>query len=227
MTLDQIGIVVGAVLTLLILSYLAGDNFLYRIATHILVGVGAAYIFVTVVADVLYPRMVSPVLARLQLPDAPTLPLVVAAIGLFFGLLLFFKIWPRWAWMGNISVGYLVGVGAAVTLGGALFGTLGAQVVATAAPAGGLSSGPSSVPVVNSILNVIVVFGTINTLLSFGFYRVSQRGVLSGISSIGRFFLSIALGATFASVYVASVSLLIDRVQAISNAVNLVIAGPK
>jgi hypothetical protein len=46
--------------------------------------------------------------------------------------------------------------------------------------------------------------------------------VLSGLSSIGRTFLAIALGATFALVYVASVTVLIDRVQAISDAILIV-----
>jgi hypothetical protein len=218
MTLDQIGVLVGAVLTLLILSYLLGDNFLYRLATHILVGVGAAYIFVIVIADVLYPRLILPLI---QGPK-DLLTLIVVGVGLLLGALLFFKLSPRLAWVGNVSVGYLVGVGAAVTLGGALFGTLGTQLLATADVAAG-SKGFD----LNLILGLLIVFGTITTLLSFGFYRVARRGIMSGINSIGRFFLSIGLGATFALVYVASVSLLIDRLQAISTAVKLLFPGAK
>ena len=55
------------------------------------------------------------------------------------------------------------------------------------------------------------------------FPDAARRGVLSGFSSIGRFFLALALGATFALVYVASVTVLIDRVQAISDALNILI----
>jgi len=36
---------------------------------------------------------------------------------------------------------------------------------------------------------------------------------VQGLSAVGRFFLYVALGATFAGVYVASVSVLIGRVQ--------------
>ena len=215
MTLDQIGVIVGAVFTLLILSYLLGDNFLYRLATHILVAVGAAYIFVTVLADVLYPRLFVPLITRTS--ESP-IDLIVVGLGFFFGFLLLFKLSSRWAFIGNISVGYLVGVGAAVTLGGALFGTLATQLLATANVTAGS---------MNLLLGLIIIFGTITTLLSFGFYRVARRGILSGINSIGRFFLSIGLGATFALVYVASVSLLIDRLQAISNAVTVLFPGLK
>ncbi len=118
-----------------------------------------------------------------------------------------------------MPIGYLVGVGAAVALGGAIFGTLGAQAAATALPPGGVFAGPSSDVTINFVLNIVIVFGTVTTLLSFSFFRAARRGLLSGFSSIGRFFLASALGATFALVYVASVTVLIDRVQAIADAV--------
>jgi hypothetical protein len=216
----DIGAIVGAVLTLFILSYLIADNWLYRFAVHVLVGVGAAYITFTVLVDILWLRIVKP-FVDLQTTPLPTgqmlLDAVVAAVGLLLGALLLFKALPRWAWIGNIPVGYLVGVGAAVALGGALFGTIGAQVAATASPLGGYFAGTTGDRYLNFWLNVLIVFVTSTTLLSFGFYRVARRGVLSSIHSIGRFFLAIALGATFALVYVASVTLLIDRVQALTN----------
>ncbi|HZY42890.1 MAG TPA: hypothetical protein VFF59_12925, partial [Anaerolineae bacterium] len=184
-----------------------------------LIGVGAAYVTVTVIADVLWPRLVLPILAR---SSAPPIDVIVAGFGLILGVMLLFKALPRFAFVGNIPIGYLVGVGAAVALGGAVFGTLGPQIVATAPPEGPFK-GPNANVYINAALNSLIVFATVTTLLSFSFYRAARRGVLSGLSSIGRFFLAIALGATFALVYVASVTVLIDRVQAISDAVNILI----
>jgi hypothetical protein len=221
LSLDQIGVILGAILTLFILSYLIGDNFLYRLAVHILIGVSAAYITVTVIADVLWPRLVMPILAQSASRPADV---IAAGIGLILSLMLLFKALPRWAWVGNVPVGYLVGVGAAVALGGALFGTLGTQVAAMALPPGAAFKGPNSDVNINFFLNIIIVFGTVTTLLSFSFFRAARRGVLSGLSSIGRTFLAIALGATFALVYIASVTVLIDRVQAISDAVLILFA---
>ena len=221
LTLDQIGIIVGAILTLFILSYLLGDNFLFRFATHVLVGAGAAYITLTVFVDVLWQRVVLPFITLRSTLD-PTLQMkvdvLIAGLGLLLSLLLLSKFLPRWAFIGNIPVGYLVGVGAAVALGGALFGTIGAQVYATALPPKDIAISPTSNLGLNVILNIIVVVGTLTALLSFGFYRAARRGILSGVNSIGRWFVLIALGATFALVYVASVTVLIDRVQAIVNA---------
>ena len=217
LSLDQIGVIVGAVLTLCVLSYLIGDNVLYRLAVHLLIGMGAAYVTVTVIADVLWPRLVLPILSQ---ASAQPLDIIVAGFGLILSLMLLFKALPRWAWVGNVPIGYLVGVGTAVALGGAVFGTLGPQIVATA-PLGGPLSGPNPDVKINFVLNTLIAFGTITTLLSFSFFRAARRGVLSGLSSIGRVFLAIALGATFALVYVASVTVLIDRVQAITDAVRI------
>lgn len=215
MNLDQIGLIVGAAVSLIILSYLIGDNFLYRTFTHILVGVGAAYIIVTVMFDVLGPQMVVPLLG-----GRTDVRFITAGVGLLGCFLISFKLWPRLASVGNVSVGYLVGVGAAVALGGALFGTLGTQVIAT------VVTQPSSSPG-KVLLDILALGATLTTLISFGFYRVARGGVLSGVNALGRFFLSIALGATFALVYVASLSLLIDRVQAISDVLNMLFTVPK
>ena len=50
---DLAGLIVGILLTLFIYSYLIGDNPLYRISVHLLVGVSAAYAVVVVVQQLL------------------------------------------------------------------------------------------------------------------------------------------------------------------------------
>lgn len=208
-TSNTIAIVTGAVLTLMILSYLIGDSFLFRLAVHILVGAGAAYAAVAVI-DVLNVRLAQPLIQRNNSGD-----ILVAVVGLILSLLLLFKASPRSAWLGNISVGYLIGVGAAVALGGALFGTLGPQVMATASPAGGLF-GPTNSDGFIFLLNIIILVGTIVTLLSFGYYRTARGSLLGGATTVGRrFFLMIAFGATFALVFIASATLLMGRLEAL------------
>ncbi len=57
MTADLIGLIAGTLLTLLVLSYILGDNPLYRLALHLLVGAtvgyGVAVTTVTVLQTVL------------------------------------------------------------------------------------------------------------------------------------------------------------------------------
>ena len=201
------GTAVAAFLTLCVFSYLLGNNFLYRMALHILIGAGVAYA-VVVALSTLYTRV------WLRWTDATAHGDVgmmgYLASGAVLGVLLWLKLWRRTSGWGNISTGYLVGVGLGVAAGGALTGTLVAQSMATATPTAGT----------DPLAFFIGLLGTLTVLISFTFTATWRRGPLKavaqfvqGLSALGRFFLYVALGATFAGVYVASVSVLIGRVQ--------------
>ena len=203
MTPPDWGLIIGAVFTFLVLTYLIGDNFLFRLAVYILIGAGAAYAAVVVIFDVLIANV-------RQAIGNPT-ALIIVGIGLLLGFMVWFKASPRLAGIGNIPMGYLIGVGAATVLGGAILGTLGPQIVAAGAPATSPSGGQPDV-----IMTFIVALGTIVTLLSFGYYRIGRTSPMQMVNVAGRrFFLMIALGAVFARVFMASVTLLLDRLYAI------------
>ena len=128
MNSNLIGLIIGFLLTLFIYSYIWGDNPLYRLAVHILVGVSAGYAAVVVVRELLLPVYV-------QLRANPTtLELAGGLVPFVLGLLLVLKRLPRLAWLGTGTIALLVGVGAAVALMGALTGTLLPQVTAVADP---------------------------------------------------------------------------------------------
>ncbi|MBN1889105.1 MAG: hypothetical protein JW850_14025 [Thermoflexales bacterium] len=220
-TPDFIGLLVAAFLTLCIFSYLlGGDFFLYRLAVAILVGGGAAYVLVAVVVNVIIPR----VFLRMVNP-ANALDRVFAAIALLMGTLIFTKVYQRptslLVWLGNISVAYLVGVGAGVAIGGAAFGTLFAQSQAAATFQGSAIPGQSWLALLlNPISPFVMLAITLAVLLSFTFLLGARRGLGSAyarlvqpIASFGRAALAIAFGAIFASTYIASVSVLISRVR--------------
>ena len=53
--MEQIGLWAGFVLTLMIFSYLLGDNILYRLAVYVFVGLAAGYITVVTWDSVIWP----------------------------------------------------------------------------------------------------------------------------------------------------------------------------
>ena len=215
MNIETIGLIVGAIFTVMVLSYIIGDNFLFRLAVYILIGAGAAYAAVVVIFDVLLANGSS---ALAQFAAGIRGPLVVVVIGLLLGFMVWFKASPRLAWLGNIPMGYLIGVGAATVLGGVVIGTLGPQIVAAGAPVTSPSGGTPE-----SGMTIIAAVGTIVTLLSFGYYRVGRNSPFQLVNIVGRrFFLMIGLGAIFALVFMASVTLLYDRGAAIVDAVRAI-----
>jgi len=205
--LETAGLVVGAVLTLLIFSYLLGDNPLYRLALHLFVGALVGYSFGVVVRDVLLGMVLGQWLTD---PQAMLAPLVL-------GLLLLFKGFPRVAYVGNIAVAFLVGVGAAVALSGALLGTLIPQVGAT----GRAMSLPSLLSFRAGLLDgLLIVVGTVCTLMASTFTAQKQRGLAGAwgqivrlAAGIGRVFLIVALAVAFAGAVTASLSIFIGRLQ--------------
>jgi hypothetical protein len=197
---DIIGLTVGTTLTVLILSYLLGDNPLYRLALHVFVGVLVGYSFGVVLRDVFLDAALPRLWAN---PIGWVAPFIL-------GILLIFKGFPQQAYIGNYSIAYLIGVGTAVSLSGALLGVISPQVEATgqALTNKGLLNG------------LAIVVGTICTLMAFTAIKPGDRGlpqlwdkIATGLGGIGRFFLIVAFGAAFAGALTASLSIFIGRVQ--------------
>lgn len=204
---ESAGLVVGAVLTLLIFSYLLGDNPLYRLALHLFIGALVGYSLGIVLRDVLLGTVLAQLLTN---PLAVMFPLVL-------GILLLFKGFPRQAYVGNFSVAYLVGVGTAVALSGALVGTLVPQIGAT-----GRALSPASLQSSRTGLldGLLIIVGTTCTLLGFAFTAQRERGV-GGVwarvtklaARVGRVFTIFAFGVAFAGALTASLSIFIGRIQ--------------
>lgn len=206
-TLDLIAGWAGLVLTLLIFSYLLSDNFLYRIAVHILVGVAAGYIAIVAVESVLVPWVNTTILADQGDRDAATMTAVrvVGTIPLLFGALLLFKFSARFATIGNLGLALLIGVGTAVAIVGAIIGT----VIPLAREAGN-AIGDSAVN------GMIILVGVITTLIYFQYLAVQRDGqirrprFLRLLSVIGQGFISIALGALYAGAIITSLTIFSD-----------------
>lgn len=204
---NLVGPVVGGVLTIFVLSYLVDDNPLYRLALHIFVGIVVGYSVGIVVREILLGMALPELLSN---PGLAIVPFVL-------GFLLLLKGFPKLAFIGNLSIAYLIGVGTAVALAGALLGTLGPQVEATGQALSGSSRTAFRFGLLDSLM---VVIGTVCTLLAFTFTRpgstaegFSWQRALDVARWIGRVFLICAFGLAFAGAITASLSIFISRIQ--------------
>jgi hypothetical protein len=229
--------ILGLFLTISVLLYLfIGDNPLFRIVSYLFVGVASGYVFVLLLFQVLGPRLAQIV----QFDD-----LTIFAIGIIpflLGALLFFKLWPRTSVIGSVPMAILVGVGAAVTVGGAVFGTLFGQIQNTFALFPSIGQVAGNVVDQGTLLleGLFVLFGTIATLAYFQFGArargtaaeaalgssgtgvtpaTARRGAAVEVLALaGQIFIGITLGAVFAGVYSAAITALIERINFIFNA---------
>lgn len=203
MTPDQIGLWAGFVLTLMVFSYLLGDNALYRLAVFVFVGLAAGFTTIVTVESVILPWIYSTVLA----PTAGLGLRLIGLVPLLFGLLLLLKASPRLGRLGHIALAFLTGVGAAVAIVGALTGTL--------LP---LSAATSSSVTADRVNGFLIVAGVVCSLLYFQYLarRTAGGGVRQGLSTrfirgIGQGFIVVTLGALYAGAILTGLTVFSER----------------
>ena len=204
-------LLIGLILTLFIYSYILGDNPLYRLAVHLLVGVSAAYATVIAVREIIWPVLQ----ALADNPGDPTN--LVWIVPLVFAFLLLAKLVPATAGLGNSTMALLFAVGAAVSLMGAIVGTIIPLIIADYGQA---TANLSDNGLLSGLLSIIIALLTICTLGYFHFTgRVTAEGEVvlprpqRYIALIGQIVITITLAALFSSVLSTSLALLTERVD--------------
>lgn len=218
MAADILAGLVGFLFTIMILSYVVGDNPLFRVGIHVFVGVAAGYVTVIVLQHVIGNKLLAP------LVSGDMTQRLVALIPLVMSFFLLAKMSPKYHWLGRWVVAFLVGVGAAAAIAGALMGTLLPQAWASVTMFDLKAFTDSDVILEKTVEGFLILAGTIFTLAYFQFSvresaaRSGKRGLFMRILSfIGEIFLAITFGALFAGVLAAALTALVDRAQFIVN----------
>ena len=225
---DLLSTFVSLIITILILSYLIGDNPLFRATIYVFVGVSAGYVAAVAWNQVILPLLIRPVLSGTVFSNAWQAALLfVPLIG--SGLLLT-KASPRLSGLGQLPMAYLVGVGAAVTIGGAVLGTLLPQISATF---GGFDVSLAVSRGINPafmILNgTLILLGVVGTLAYFHFGArqkadgsVKRNFLVEILTLVGRLYIAITFGVLFAGVYMAALTALIERMDSVRTFIDLI-----
>jgi hypothetical protein len=222
MPIEFISGLVGLLLTLMVFSYLIGDNPLFRIAVYLFIGVASGYAATVVWHYVLAPRLFQALGSFNPL----------AIIPLILGLSLLTKLVPRLSWIGSFAMAILVGVGAAAAVGGALIGTLLPQAQAAIDGFDFRSAGGGPNAFLQLAEGGVMFLGTVFTLASFHFSAgraadgaPKRNRIIEGIAWVGRIFIAITLGALFAGVYVSALTAMIERLSFILNFIRQQLVG--
>jgi len=214
---DLIGGTLGFLLTLMIFSYVLGDNALFRLATHILIGVAAGYGTALVLYNIVWQRLALP------LVQAPAENFLLLVPPFVFGVWLLLKASPRLAPFASPVMAFMVGIGAAAAVGGAVQGTLFPQSTATMNLLD-LSANRNGDFLPTMVNNLIIFIGTLTAFASFYFTTGGSaqtapqvKNWLFWVSQTGRGFVALALGAVFAGVYAAALAAFVNRVAFLWN----------
>lgn len=202
---EQVGLWIGFIFTLMIFSYILGDNVLYRLAVYVFVGLAAGYITLVTVESVILPWLRGTTLA----PNASVGGMALGLVPFILGLLLLLKTSPRLGRIGNIAIAFIIGVGTAVALVGAIAGTLLPLSMSTG----------SSVRI--DVLNgFLISLGVICTLLYFYYLAqrrpdgsVQRRLLVRTVAGVGQLFIVVTLGAIYAGAILTSLTIFSERIS--------------
>jgi len=217
-SIEVISAFIGLTLTLMVFSYLLGDNPLFRFATYLFIGVSSGYVAVIIWYYVLVPKLFEP----LQTSNVNQLLIVIIPLILSISLLAKFS--PRISWIGNFAMAVLVGVGAATAIGGALIGTIIPQIQASINALDFRTAGGGAGAAYKLFEGGVMLIGTIFTLAYFHFSakRVpdgsAKRNILLELLAWGgRIFIAVTFGVLFASVYMTALTTMIERLSSMIN----------
>jgi hypothetical protein len=211
---EQIGLWGGFVLTLMVFSYLLGDNFLYRLAIYVFVGLAAGFVTIVTVEGVLLPWI------RLTLQSGEPSGMALGAVPLVLGLLLLLKGTRRFNRLGNLGLAFVVGIGTAIALVGAISGTLLPLASATATGTGANGGAEIDADGVALLNGFIVVLGVVSTLIYFQYLARRTRGggetrrglVVRAVGAVGQGFIVVTLGALYGGAILSGLVVFSERI---------------
>jgi hypothetical protein len=205
----SISLITSFALTLLIFSYILRDNVLFRLAVSVFVGLTAAFTTIVIIRSVIYPLFVWDNLAG----DAIYARVLVIIIAGILAILLLLKPFPAAKEWTNLALAFLIAVGTAAALVGALTGTI--------------------IPLVNdttqidfeadiwTIINgIIVLIGVITSLIYFRYQArrnpdgtVTNTRIVALLRNIGLGFIVVTLGAIYATAILTSLTILTGQIS--------------
>jgi len=204
----------GALLTLMIFSFLYRDNPFYKFAEHLFVGVSAAYWMVIGIWTTLMPNLVariwpSAVKDIVNMPEdaRPQYHFIIPAV---FGILMLTRLVERVSWFSRWAMAFVIGYAAGTNFTRYLQSDFVGQIYNTMIPLVLKTNGGISIGALVS--SIVLLVGVISALIYF-FFSKEHSGAFGAASRLGIWFLMVAFGAAFGYTVMARISLLTGRMQ--------------
>ncbi|TPW17297.1 MAG: hypothetical protein FD129_436, partial [bacterium] len=193
---DMLALWVGALLTLMIFSFLYKDNPFYKFAEHLFVGVSAAYWMSTAFWNTLMPNLFGKIHPPMIAPWFPELAKAPADpifwVPLVFGILLLMRLVPPVDHLSRWAVALIVGWTAGTNMMRYMQSDFVGQIYSTLRPL--IVMADSQFVFLDTMNNIILVIGVMCGLVYF-FFSKEHSGAFGGAARVGIWFLMVTFGA--------------------------------
>lgn len=202
----EIGVWVGALLTLGILSFLYKDNPIYRIAESIFIGCSAGYWAVVYFFDTLNRKMWDGLF-----PAAGGIPDYWLLGGLILGVMILFRLSNKLGYLARTPLAFIVGATSGLMMLSFLVSNGLNQVASTINDLWVTS--PETGLILSQTISAWVIFVGVLSGLMYFFFSAEHKGVVGRVARLGIFFLMLTFGGAFGFTIMSRVSLLIGRMD--------------
>ncbi len=212
-----IGMWIAALCTLGIMSFVLGDNPLYKLMESIFVGVSAGYLMVAAFWDEIVQNLLKGLVpGPMRDSFLPGLeeglnPDLTYLAPLAMSVMMLWRLSPKGAWIARWPLAFFIGATAGFRLVSYLEADFTQQINNTILPLI-VYTADKSFDVWGTIRNVLIVGGVLLGLVYF-FFSVPHRGVVGGLARGGVWLLMITFGASFGYTVMGRIALLADRLQ--------------
>ncbi len=206
----------AALFTLCILSFLYGDNPLYKLAEAVFVGVSAAYWMVvgfwTGMVQNLFSKLAPDLIRSSLLPGLPESQEqeLIYLFPLLLSVLMLMRLSPVGGWISRWALAFFIGATAGIRLLGYLQSDFLRQIQSTILPL--VVVGSQGFDFSASIQNLTIVVGVLSCLTYF-FFSIEHKGMVGGVSRLGIWFLMITFGAGFGYTVMGRIALMAQRLE--------------
>jgi len=220
-----LGTMIGAAITIAVMSQLYKDNPLFKMAEHMLVGSALGYGLVVMWYS-MWVNEIIPGLQPLWLYGWRSLlhPMEVAvesgrpqALGVWsvilpglLGLMMYSRLSKKYSWISRFPFAIMIGFGVGMSIPNEVSANLLQQLKPMMVDL--LHDAEGHFSLLANWKEMLVFVGVLSTLVYF-FFSIEHKGAVGVISKIGIYFIMIAFGASFGYTVQGRLSLLIGRIN--------------
>jgi len=197
----------SALSTLAIFSFLYRENRAFRMAEHILLGLGVGFTVAATITGILLPKWWDPLSTGMRTGRWGDVSFGVLALAL--GLMWYGVYHKRTIWLSRIVMGLTVGAGAGIAFKAEISDKLPQIVASFKSP---YVRSAESTAYNNSLSNTIFLI-VLFSVLSYFFFSIEHKGrTLEKSSRLGRSFLMITFGIFFGNTIMTRLAVFIERI---------------
>ncbi len=190
MAIDIVTTMIIGTLAMMAWSILYKENFWYRIAEDLTIGVMGGYVMSRIATNT-FDNFVSPLFSGE----------IINIIPILLGLMMWTQLTKDQRWIARTPLSFITGIGAAIAMKGAIYGNILVPIISMATP--------TNTGMVNHIIAAIATITTV----AFFFFTIKPVGPLKYVSKTGRILMMIGFGSVAGSSVLSNTTFLYNRAQ--------------